>query len=323
MRPLPALATLGLVLTTAIGLEVGVTTLYDAPTPMLDKAVEYNSVAHTDPELVIFGTCLPEQIIQRDLLEDELGMTSYNLATPAGTSRLMYLVLKNHIPADANVQAIVVPFGKRDLTKLMAPYESQVMEIAAWEDMPQLTAWACEGDSECETEMVARKASRAYRYRGYLANGFWQAIGSKPPIPGYILSPGAVLPPGAGTDAPPDQPGSAGPGDHGPPTEDRQRGDSDTDFRYLAAFLDLAAERGVPVFLTPLPEQSQLETGRSNVEPELEAAIEAHGATLLEVGQIEGLQKGHFEDDVHLGPEGRKIVTVGIATALRERLTPE
>lgn len=326
MRPLPALATLGLVLATALGLEVGVTALYDAPTPMLDKANAYNAVAHTEPELVIFGTCLPEQIIQIDLLEQELGMTSYNLATPAGTSRLMYLVLKNHIPADANVQAIVVPFGKRDLTKLMAPYESQVMEIARWEDLRQLSDWACEGDSECSTELVARKASRAYRYRGYLANAFWQGVGSKPPIPGYILSPGAVKPPGAGTDAPPDQPGQGGPGDHGPPEpnrgedKDRQRGDADTDFRYLAAFLDLARERGIPVFLTPLPEQSQLETGRSSVEPDLATAIDAGGATLLEVGTIEGLHKGHFEDDVHLGPGGRTIVTVGIAKALRERM---
>ncbi|MCP4808275.1 MAG: hypothetical protein GY913_27820 [Proteobacteria bacterium] len=321
MKPLPALATLGCVLATAIALEVGVMTLYDAPTPMLDKAVAYNAVAHTEPELVIFGTCLPEQIIQVDLLEEELGMTSYNLATPAGTSRLMYLVLKNHIPPDANVQAIVVPFGKRDLTKLMAPYESQVMEVASWDDLQQLAEWACEGDRECETEMVVRKASRGYRYRGYLANKFWTSIGSKPPIPGYILSPGAVLPPGAGTDAPPpDQPGQPGEGDHGPPDADRQRGDSDTDLRYLAAFLDLAKDRDIPVYLTPLPEQSQLETGRSNLDPALEAAIAEHGATVLEVGNIEGLHKGHFEDDVHLGPEGRKVVTRGIAAALKSSM---
>lgn len=311
-KPLPVLATVGLVVASAVGLEVGVSTLYEAPTPMLDKSIEYNAVAHTDPEIVIFGTCLPEQIIQRDLLERELSMTSYNMATPAGTSRLMYLVLKNHIPADANVQAIVVPYGKRDLTKLMAPYESQVMEIAAWDDIPQLVEWACE-DSECETEMYTRKASRAYRYRGYLANKFWQAIGSKPPIPGYILSPGAVLPEGAGSEPPPEQGGDG---------RGRQAGDADTDLRYLAAFLGLAQERGVPVVLTPLPERWHVGSGTPPESEEMQALFDETGATLLNVGAIPDLSESHFEDDVHLNHQGRVVVTQAIGSALREHLAP-
>ena len=309
-KPLPVLATVALVVGTAVALEVGVTQLYDAPTPMLDKTVEYNSIAHEAPEVLIFGTCLPEQILQRELLEQELGMVTYNLATPAGTSRLMYLVLKNHIPRDANVQAIVVPYGKRDLTKLMAPYESQVMEIAAWDDLPQLIEWACE-DSECEAEMWTRKGSRAYRYRGYLANRFWQGIGSKPPIPGYILSPGAVLPDDAGS-APPPQPGGSG--------LKRQAGDSDTDLRYLRAFLELAAERGIPVVLTPLPERQHVGVGTPVDTQGMETLFEETGATYLNIGLIPELHKGHFEDDVHLNAQGRAVVTTAIGAALKEHL---
>ncbi len=310
-KPLPVLVTLGLVLATGVALELGVSQLYEAPTPMLDKSIEYNSLPHTEPEVVIFGTCLPEQILQLYLLEQELGMTSYNLATPAGTSRLMYLVLKNHIPEDSNVQAIVVPYGKRDLTKLMAPYESQVMEIAAWDDIPQLIDWACK-DPECETEMWARKSSRAYRYRGYLANRFWQGIGSKPPIPGYVLSPGAVMPEGVGKEPPPNQTGGGAGG--------RQAGDSDTDLRYLAAFLELARDRGIPVVLTPLPERSHVGKGSPPESKEMRALFDETGAIYLNVGAVDGLSAGHFEDDVHLNSQGRVLVTKAIGEAVREHL---
>ena len=334
LRPLRLSSIAALVSLVLVGLEVGVATAYDAPTPMLDKAVEYNALPHGDhQELLILGTCLPEQIIQRDLLEQTIGggVKAYNLATPAGTTRLMYLTLLHQIPDDADVKAVVVPYGKRDLTKMMAPYESQVMELARWEDLRDLSDWACDGDAACRTEMVLRKASRAYRYRGYLANWFWQTLGSKPPIPGYVLSPGAVSPPKL-EGPPPGQTGdpSAGP-DWAPKADPNQ---DDSDFTYLEKLLELAEQRGINMVFVPLPERSILDGDTSDRPPPephearyqdtLRGVIQNGGGELIDVYSIPNLTRHDFEDDVHLNPRGRHLVTVAIGQALREHFaSPE
>lgn len=321
LRPLALKWIAGLTLLGLATLEAGVAVAYDAPTPMLDKAEEYNALPHGDhPELLILGTCLPEQIIQRELLEETLGggTRAYNLATPAGTTRLMYLTLLHEIPDEAQVKAIVVPYGKRDLTKLMAPYESQVMELARWSDMAQLAEWACKGDRGCETELVLRKASRAYRYRGYLANWFWQSLRTKPPIPGYVLSPGAVAPPEL------DDAGLVG-GDPSAGPDWQAKGDpnqGEPDLVYLEALLDLADERGMRMVFVPLPERSQLDGPRdpepteARYEATLKRTITAHGGELIDVYALPGLSHMDFEDEVHLNPRGRKTVTLAIGQAL-------
>ena len=91
-------------------LEIGVRRTYDPPTPMRYKARVFQAKQHTTDQLLIFGTCLPEQIISPELLQSQIGQTVEvkNLATAAGTSRLMYLTLKNYIPEEAPVRGIVV-----------------------------------------------------------------------------------------------------------------------------------------------------------------------------------------------------------------------
>ncbi|MCB9765673.1 MAG: hypothetical protein H6739_38220 [Alphaproteobacteria bacterium] len=186
---------------------------------MLRKALDYADAPHDGRELLILGTCLPEQIIHPDELARQLGsdVRIHLLATPAASTRLFYLVVDNFVEPDARVEAILVPYGRRDLTNLMAPWESQVMELAGWEDIPLLAKWACDGELDCALEMGLRKASWAYRYRGFLANRFWQAAGTRAPIPGYVLSPGAVDPkddpaaPKAGQPPPQRRPGEPGP----------------------------------------------------------------------------------------------------------------
>jgi hypothetical protein len=297
--------------------------------------------------VLIFGTCLPEQIISPDLLQQQLGpnVEVKNLATAAGTSRLMYLTLKNYIPDNAPVRGIVVPYGATDLTKRMDPYESQAMEIAKLRDVSELVAIECE-DPDCRTQMWLRKLSKAYRYRGYLANWFWQSIGSKPPIPGYVLSPGAVK----------EQPGDMAPQLHGRSRPDRvahapfdseksapdggpppERGPGyqgpermtkvKTDFRYLERFLVLAQARNIPVFLLPLPQRSAYEgaetTHNDAYAERLRTVIQGHGGIQLAAGSIPGLQATDFTDDVHLEKRGRALVTQALGRAVNAELAKQ
>ena len=307
-----------MVLLTLVGAELGVRAFYSAPAPMLDKTRAYAARGHgQSPELLVFGTCLPEQIIQTQALGEQLGLEVSNLATPAGTARLFYLVLKHHIPEDAQIQAIVLPFGTRDLSKEMAPHESQVMALAPWSEMPNLMRWACPQDSSCASELFLRKASYAYRNRGYIANKVWMSVGVREPIPGYVLSPGAIAPPQDGPAPPPPQRAS--------PSLDVElllEGEPDPEFQYLHRFLLLAKARNIPVMLVPLPKRSdfepehQADPTQADYQARLQSTITAGGATLLQVQDIPGLSAQDFTDDVHLSPEGRAKVTAALGRAM-------
>ena len=307
-----------MVVLTLVGAELGVRALYKAPSPMLDKTAAYQAQPHGEAaELLIFGTCLPEQIIQTQALGDQLGLSVSNLATPAGTARLFYLVLKHHIPYDAQIQAIVLPFGTRDLSKDKAPHESQVMALAPWSELPNLVRWGCPNDSSCASELLMRKASYAYRNRGYIANKVWTSAGVREPIPGYVLSPGAIAPPQTGGVAPP----PAAPV-HSAVSELEQEGVPDREFQYLYRFLTLAQARDIPVMLVPLPSRSDFETKRApdptqaDYQDRLQATIQAGGGTLLTVQDIPGLSAQDFTDDVHLSPQGRDKVTAALGNAM-------
>ncbi|MFT5584350.1 MAG: hypothetical protein ACI9VR_001935 [Cognaticolwellia sp.] len=308
-----------MVVLTFLSAELGVRALYKAPAPMLDKTAAYKAQPHGQaPELLIFGTCLPEQIIQTQALGEQLGLSVSNLATPAGTARLFYLVLKHHIPQSAQIQAIVLPFGTRDLSKEMAPHESQVMALAPWSELPNLMRWACPNNSSCASELLMRKASYAYRNRGYIANKVWTSMGVREPIPGYVLSPGAIAPPQDGA-APPPPPLPPPPiGDIEPDLD----GVPDLEFQYLYRFLLLAKARDIPVMLVPLPSRSDFETKRvpdstqADYQDRLQATIQAGGGTLLRVQDIPGLSAQDFTDDVHLSPLGRDKVTAALGSAM-------
>jgi len=347
IQPLSIRTLCALIVLTLGFLEFGVRRTYDPPTPMLDKAQVFQAKKHTTDQLLIFGTCLPEQIISPDLLQQQIGteVQVQNLATAAGTSRLMYLTLKNYIPQSAPVRGIVVPYGATDLTKRMDPYESQAMEIANFGDVSELVEIECE-DPDCRTQMWLRKGSKAYRYRGYLANWFWQKIGSKPPIPGYVLSPGAVK----------EQPGDMAPKllnrsrpdrialkpfdaqkvapDGGPPPQQvpgyqgpERMTKVKTDFRYLERFLALAKARDIPVFFLPLPQRSAYQGSQSThndaYAERLSKVIQTHGGIQLASEAIPGLQASDFTDDVHLEKRGRALVTQALGRAVNAELAKQ
>ncbi len=301
-----------------LGFELAVRVLYSPPAPMRDKAIEYEASPHGGgPELVILGTCLPEAIIQPEILGDRLGGNTriYNLATPAGTARLWVLFLRHHVPAEAQIEALLIPFGAMDLTKLMAPWESQAMELATWGDVPDMVDWACD-DLACGAELTLRKGYRTYRHRGYFANWFWAAMGTRAPIPGSMLSPGDVDPSDRMVDGGPQLAWGAGP----KPVEPTDP----TRFVYLEELLALSAEMGIPAFFTPLPTRAKVSGHGGMDNPEyrrvLIETIEGGGGRYLDLASIPGLAPSHFEDDVHLTGEGRALVTVALGDAMAREL---
>lgn len=341
LRPLAASWTLLIAALAALGLEGGVRALYEAPAPMLRKALAYQQAPTQGDQLLVMGTCLPEQIIHVDQLSERLSADVHLLASPAASTRLFTLVLRNFVPEDAPIKAILVPYGRRDLTSLMAPWESQVMELASWRDLPEIVAWGCGEDRECAGEMWMRKASRAYRYRGFLANRFWYALGTRPPVPGYVMSPGAVDPqdergfvpgqppsPRANEAAKGPQP-QAGGGAQGMGWERQKKELAEADearFVYLRAFLEEGQDRGVRMLFTPLPERSAFTSGGAHRDPgydkALQAVITEGGGELLTLEDIPGLSAQHFEDDVHLTVEGQRLVTAAIGDELSGSMEP-
>ena len=342
LRPLPISFFCLLVLVTLGGLEWGARNFYDPPTPMLDKAQAFRAQSHTKDQLLIFGTCLAEQIIDPELLQHEIGanLKVQNLATAAGTSQLMYYTLKNHIPHDIPVRGIVVPYGSLDLSKVMGPQESQTMEMVHLKDLSELIEIECQDDPNCETQLWARKISKMYRYRDYLANWFWLNIGGKAPPSATDTNPGDAPPPPQelrrGSDPQKDPMRLDKDGREILVFEDGRvmRGEKQTraksDFRYLIRFLELAKAREIPVFLLPLPTrndymQTPNQDNNRKYKESLQSVIDQHGGIHMTPESIDGLSADDFSDsdrpdEQHLKKRGRSLVTKALGKEIQAEL---
>ncbi|MCB9777270.1 MAG: hypothetical protein H6742_01735 [Alphaproteobacteria bacterium] len=351
-RPLSALALLALALATAGGLEWAVARHYDAPVPALLKARAYRAQAmEPGPQLIVMGTCLPEQTIDLDELARQLGggTRTLNLAAPATGPRVWALTVDEWIPEGADVRAIVVPYGHHDPTIVLAPWESQAVDVAGWDDMPFLVRNSCTGPA-CASDLVLRKASKAYRYRQRLANALWAAVGARPPEDGPVGGPHA----GPGEGGPADIADHARIDATGAPIQGREvaegaalpaevsaaglgwaAADDAVDwsqddlatFLWFDDFLARAQARGIPVILVPLPLRSDLLPRRRPPSPDGRAyrarlleAVDRYGARHFELGADIGLTPEMFEDEVHVGAEGRRLITRALADRLREEL---
>lgn len=331
LRPL-GLGPLALVLgLTFVALEAGVGLAYDAPSPMVDKATGYaDQVDGTTRDVLVVGTCLAEQIIDPVLLGRQLGddVVVHDLSTPAGSVLLWTLALKNHVPADADVALVLLPYGDSDLRSRMNPWESQVMDLAGWSDLPLLAELSCD-DTGCVSELVLRKASRAFRYRGYLANWVWHTLGTKSlsrvagqdalsqaRAGGQQLSPEALA--GAATQGLGWQ-GGADPGARQDP------GGGEIRFDDLDVLLALARDRGWPLMFSDLPMRpDQRDAYWLNQRRDARSAtrdyVEAGGAHHSSLAEVPGLKRQHFTDDVHVSHEGGRLITTQLARLARQAL---
>lgn len=180
MRPLPAPILLALALATALGLEAWARVAYRTQDGLLEKARRFSAEAReADRNLVILGTCLPAQHIQAHRLQANLdGWVVHNLGQEATNSLDWYLAYANELPA-SRVDAVIVAYGEHDLLTRISPWESRVLDLARWGDVPTLASHACDRP-DCRTDLAMRKASVLWRNRIRLSNRLWLALGALP-----------------------------------------------------------------------------------------------------------------------------------------------
>lgn len=292
-HPLPGRVAFVLALTTFVGVEIGTRALYDTRDSLSKKAAAFDVEARAeDKNLVILGTCLPEQHIREDVLQDRIqaGWVVHNLGTEATSTLDWYLALENELDAE-RIQALVVAYGKRDLLAAISPWESRVTELASWSDMPDLAGWVCH-DSDCTTDLWLRKASATWRYRVRIANRAWASIGALP-------EEAQVAPPPSGN------------------TDDAAQR------FYLERLLTTAKERGIPTLLAPLParpapdDQTSIKLAEEQAyHMKIDPIVQAAGATVL---TLPAHPTTDFTDETHLTEAGSIALTKELAAVLREQ----
>ena len=173
---------------TVIALE-GVIWMMHQPSPIARRMVAAASSpgARATRDVFMFGSCHVDDLLSASVIQAQLGQgfKLHNI-TADGTSPMDWnLVLANLLrlnssPGAGEAGVVVVPYGPRDLIVSVYPWESQVMDLARWSDMPQLLDLTCTSLG-CQTDMLLRKAWLTYRYRGLISKWFWTAMASEDP----------------------------------------------------------------------------------------------------------------------------------------------
>lgn len=287
-RPLPAALVVLLAVLSVAGVEVWTRLSYKTRDGLLEKAHRFTETARPeDNNLVILGTCLPEQHINADLVEARLGggWVVHNLGNQATSTLDWQLTFRNGLPLD-RVDGLVIATGARDLTALIRPWESRVLDLATWRDLPDLSRYVC-ADAECTTDLALRTVSKTWRYRARIANRVWKFLGA-------LTSGGANMPP--------------------PVAGQTEK----AAMAYLARLLADAKAHDIPTWLLPLPTQHVSdERATAAYHAAVDPVLADGGAKTLAVPNLDAR---YFTDDAHLTREGTRLLSEAFATALRADL---
>jgi len=336
--PEPALRALGLgwlLLAAALamgGLELWVRLQPPRPGDLVDRLHVYQQRPQDPPHLVAFGTCLGDALVPA-VVEASwgAGVEVDSLTSRASTSLDWYLVMAGHLDQDPALRGIIVTFGLDDLSLRPSPWESQIMNLARWQDLPLLVRDTCSGPG-CALELLLRRASMAYRYRGGLGYRLWAALGTRPPgarsVPARGPGPGntdsvdgVMIPTGL---ADPGKATEVGFGWHSEGTWL----EPDTDpYLWVRRMLALGQARGLPMYFVPLPANPTFQTNaRGWADPDIRARtrslITEGGGQVLDLGPLPDLDGSCFQDDVHFTAHGGEVMSRAIGQALATQVDP-
>ena len=153
--------------------------LYHRPPQLMSLVQQYEN-RKPGPHVVVFGTCLGDamqpEAVQQTWKEGKI----YNLSFRGSTALEWYLILHHTIQASPDLAAVVVVMGGNDLHLKSSPWESQILDLATWGDLPDLIRDGCTTPG-CAMELVARKASFTYRARAFLALQIWKLLRTELP----------------------------------------------------------------------------------------------------------------------------------------------
>lgn len=271
-----------LVVASFVGLDVWTRASYRTKGGLNEKITHFAETAGAGPNLVILGTCLPEQHLRAEILSQALGGTVHNLGVEATSPLDWYLAFANGLPHD-RIDGLVLAYGEADLQAEILPYESRVMDLARLGDMPDLLSEVCSG-VECKVDLLLRWAWPTWRYRVRIANRVWSTFDALP------LQQAAAPPPRRYQGAP---------------------------MRYVRRLIRRARAEDIPVWMVPLPRRP--EPGRVPPPSVAEEAkmIAEEGAVLVPTPKLDA---SNFESDVHLTGAGAFTLSHAVAETLGEKL---
>lgn len=176
------------------GLE-GYNALSREPSLLASRAAAYASAAPGAPAVLLVGTCTVDNVFKLQTVAAELGPGHrvFNLSAK-GTGPLdWYLMLSSALPRATPGDTLVLPYALDDLSAAVYPWESRVMDLASWRDMPRVLDMTCTS-YKCRADMMLRKLSLTYRYRGLESRRIWSALSvdqavQVPMLPGGIFHP--------------------------------------------------------------------------------------------------------------------------------------
>ena len=295
------------------------------------------------PSVWIFGTCHGAGLNAKVVEEAWGGPTHVVNVGAAASTPVDWWVAQRAMFAEAESQglplpeAIILAPAGADLMLSPSPWSSQTMELAGWDELLPILSATCT-DLSCAAELSLRKASRLYRYRGYLGQLFWGAVGvpspAPPPVEGDtdgedVASPnrfrGAWLSRPAGAVRPSEE--AAKPGNRLDAARWRLSGSlpglqPTVDPYHWTRQIEAEAEaHGVQTLFYMIPPRPGAGRERevAHHRAELAALAAQIGAEVVGGGPIEALNADHYFDDQHLLNTAQHIVAEDLGAALATR----
>lgn len=317
------------------GLEAWLHEYFEEPTTLMKKVREYKTyLSGRKDNVVVFGACMGVGI-HKGTAQASWGSETavVNLAAEGSTPMDWYFIFSRYMPAHRTLKAVVLVVAGDDLQLTSAPWSSQTMDLLQWRDLPLLLETSCRTAS-CAAELTLRRASRVYRYRGFLANRLWESAGVPRPGRrsveaglGFHSSQfrGELLEPVAGRRGEPEGAGAA----MGWQSEESWLTPPDEDYFWFKQILRLGEERGVPVILYPLPadpRHREQHTGwlATKTRRTIKGILDSGGGEVLDPGPMPELPPNAYESVAHFDlPVATPYLSRRFGELMRERFPPE
>ena len=291
---LSAAAALGLAVLVVGLAELGVRRLYTAPGAYAGRVAQAReALGSKGVDLVLFGTCLAEETLDRATLADALGPdVRLHVLASAGTAPLDWYLALRTLDAAGSVDALAVAFAPSDLLAAQVSWQTQSLELADATATRELVWSACTTpdttDAECVADLYLRRGSQLYRNRAYLANRLWRALGLR------VDAAGDTSGPSSGPDAAATPP-----------------------HRWLRRFVDVARAAGREPTFIELPGNPEV---GSDAARRQRAQVRARALSALRGMQARVVSPpapvGAYVDDVHVNATGRRRLTEAVLPSL-------
>lgn len=331
-----------MLLATLVASDVLVKRVYHQPPQLMSLVQQYEGRTE-GPHVVVFGTCLGDAMQPEAVQKTWPAGRIYNLSFRGSTALEWYLILHHYIQNSPQLRAVVVVMGGNDLHLKSSPWESQILDLATWGDLPDLIRDGCNTPG-CAVELVARKASFTYRARAFLALQFWKLWRAE--LPGVPSMPingqdavlnanhlslaivegnnqGAAVPGGKKPPIPqgaaPNQPPPMGPneGTGGPDWHGGSSWVEQDAWFWTQKLMAEAKARNLRMVFVPLPKNP---TVRPPDWSEAQRLIAAGGAEFWDPGTVAGLGASDYTDDVHFTQAGLWKMGLALGQLLSTRL---